>query len=73
MTDALKRKLPAYTNSGICEKIDDLIHDETDRQILKYKLVDNKTVEAISELMNIPFSTVRDHYAAGLDILFPRK
>lgn len=73
MNDQLKRKLPEYTNSGISERIDDLIHDETDRKILRYKLIDNKTIEAISELLNAPLSTVRDHYYLGLNILFPRK
>lgn len=73
MIDSLKRKLPAYTNSGISEKIDDLIHDKMDREILRHKLIDNATIEEISVLLDVPLSTVRDHYYNGLKILFPHK
>jgi len=73
MIDCLKRRLPSYTNSGIAEKIDDLIHDKMDREILRRKLIDNATLEEISVLLDAPLSTVRDHYYNGLNILFPRK
>lgn len=41
--------MPEYTNSQIKELIDEWIHSERDRAILKRRLVDGITFEALAE------------------------
>ena len=68
---ALKHKLPEYTNSQMKAMIMDKIHDKDDRRIMALKLIDNYTLLEISDKLNIPYSTVRDHYYLNRKILFP--
>lgn len=68
--DALRMKLPPYSNSEVSERIDELIHDAADREMLKAKLIDNLTLEQISEMQDRPFSTVRDHFYRHLRTIF---
>jgi len=67
----LKTVLPRYDNFELKDRIDREIHDATDRRILKEKLIHNKTLLRISNEMDIPLSTVRDHYYRQRKILFP--
>lgn len=41
--------MPEYTNSQIKELIDEWIHSERDRAILKRRLIDGITFEALAE------------------------
>lgn len=66
-----KQKLPEYTNSQMKDMIMDKIHDRNDRKIMLLKLIDNYTLLEISDKLNIPYSTVRDHYYTSRKILFP--
>jgi len=70
LDDTLKTPLPKYDNFEMREKIDREIHDATDREIMKYKLIDNLTLKAISDKLDIPMSTVRDHFYRNRKILF---
>lgn len=67
----VKHKLPEYTNSQMKDLIMDKIHDRNDRKIMLLKLIDNYTLLEISDKLNIPYSTVRDHYYTSRKILFP--
>ena len=69
----LKHKLPPYGNKEMRDKIMDMIHDKTDRKIMYMKLIDNCTLLEISKKLDIPYSTVRDHYYTNRAILFPKK
>lgn len=42
-------KLPDYTNSEISVRIDEYIHSERDRAILKRRLIDGLKYEALAE------------------------
>lgn len=66
----LKTKLPTYRNSEMMDRILDRIHDKTDRKIMEYKLIDGYTLLKISDKLNIPYSTVKDHYYASRKLLF---
>ena len=67
----LKTKLPKYDNHEMQERIDREIHDALDRRIMHDKLIDNLTLQQISDKEDIPLSTVRDHYYKQRAILFP--
>lgn len=69
--DLLRHKLPAYKNSDMISRIDDVIHEETDRLLMKYKLIDGLTLADAAEKLNVPLSTARDHYYRQLFVLFP--
>jgi len=68
---SLKHKLPEYSNNQMKEMILDKIHDKEDRKIMYLKLVDGCTLLDVSKKLNIPYSTVRDHYYINRKILFP--
>lgn len=68
--DILKTKLPKYDNVEMQERINREIHDATDREIMRCKLIDNLTFSAISDKLDLPFSTVRDHFYKNRKILF---
>ena len=67
----LKTQLPAYDNYELRDRIDREIHDAADRKIMKEKLINNKTLMRISQELDIPLSTVRDHYYKQRKVLFP--
>ena len=38
-----------YTNSGVLRVIDEYIHSERDRAIIKRRLIDGRTIEQLAE------------------------
>lgn len=66
----LKTKLPTYGNTEMKNRILDRIHDKTDRQIMYLKLVDGYTLLDISRKLDMPYSTVKDHYYVNRKRLF---
>lgn len=48
-----------YTNSRINEIIDEYIHDEKHRHILKRRYIDHVTYERLAEEMGLDDSTVK--------------
>lgn len=69
--DLLRHKLPAYKNLEMKTRIDEMVHKETDRQLMRYKLIDGLTLAEAAEKLDIPLSTARDHYYRQLFVLFP--
>ena len=51
-----------YLNSDREREIDERVHSDIGRQALKLKYIDGKSLMEISEKLNIPYSTLRDHY-----------
>ena len=47
------------TNSEIQKLIDEYIHSQRDREILKYKLIDDRTAEWIADKFDMNFRTVQ--------------
>lgn len=45
----MKKKRPRYLNADISRLIDDYIHSERDRALLKRKLIDNISYEQLAE------------------------
>lgn len=70
-TDLLKKKLPPYNNSEMNTRIEEVIHDEKDRLLMKYRLIDGLNLADAAEKLDMPFSTARDHYYRQLSVLFP--
>ena len=50
--EELAKEMKDYTNSQICEIIDDHIHDKRARTILKLRLCDHCTYEEIAEAVD---------------------
>lgn len=48
-----------YTNSQICELIDEYIHSERDRRILKRRLVDGICYEPLAEEFDMSVNQIR--------------
>lgn len=48
-----------YTNSGIRIVIDDVIHSERDRAILKRRLIDGVGLEPLAEEFNLSVSQIK--------------
>lgn len=48
-----RRKLPEYTNSQISRLIDEHIHSERDRALLKRRLIDGICLEPLAEEFNL--------------------
>lgn len=48
-----------YTNSEISHAIDELIHSERDRALLKRRYIDGKTYEALAEEFMLSVSQVK--------------
>lgn len=46
-------------NSEIQHLIDERIHSQRDREIMKYKLIDNRTAEWIADKFDMNFRTVQ--------------
>ena len=49
-----------YTNSKISEVIDEYIHSQRDRSILKSRYIDGLTQEALSEKYELSVKRIRD-------------
>lgn len=48
-----------YTNSEICKIIDEMIHNERDRNLLKRRLVDGIKYEALAEEFDLSVRQVK--------------
>lgn len=61
-----------YSNSQISALIDEYIHSERDREILKRRLIDGKTYEELSAEFNISVRHIKTIVYKGQDRLFRR-
>lgn len=59
-----------YTNSQISALIDEHIHNQRDRQILKDRLIDGLTYEKLAEKHDLSFQRVRTIVYHGQTKLF---
>lgn len=58
-----------YSNTDIEHYIDEYIHSERDRRILKRKLIDGLTYEALAEEFNLSVTTVKKIVPKGIDTI----
>ena len=61
-----------YTNSQIATLIDEHVHSERDRQILKRRLIDGKTFDELSDEFNISVRHIKTIVYREQDRLFRR-
>lgn len=61
-----------YTNSQIAALIDDYIHSERDRRILRARLIDGKTFDELSAEFNISVRHIKTIVYREQDRLFRR-
>ena len=54
--------LKGYDNSVRERLIDEKVHSDVGRKALKLKYIDGKTLLEISEILDIPYSTLTDKY-----------
>ena len=59
-----------YTNSQITALIDDHIHSERDRAILKRRLIDGLCYEKLAEEFDLSFNQIRRIVYKGQDKIF---
>jgi DNA-directed RNA polymerase specialized sigma subunit len=59
-----------YTNEEIREKIDNLIHSERDRELMKRRLIDGITQEALAEEFDLSVRQVQRIIYKSQKILF---
>lgn len=59
-----------YTNSQIKELIDEHIHSDRDRQILKSRLVDGLTFEQLAEVYDLSVRQIKRIVYRKQDIVF---
>lgn len=62
-----------YTNSGVSSLIDEYIHSERDRKILKRRLIDGITYEALAEEFDLSVTQVKRIVYKGEDIIFKKR
>ena len=62
-----------YTNSGIILLIDEYIHSERDRAILKRRLIDGITYERLAEEFDLSVTQVKRIVYKGEDIIFKKR
>lgn len=58
-----------YSNSDIDHYIDEYIHSERNRRILKRKLIDGITYEALAEEFDLSVTLVKKIVLKGMDTL----
>lgn len=63
------RKEFEYSNSDIDHYIDEYIHSERNRRILKRKLIDGITYEALAEEFDLSVTSVKKIVLKGMDTL----
>ena len=61
-----------YTNSGIILLIDEYIHSERDRAILKRRLIDGITYEKLAEEFDLSVTQIKRIVYKGEDIIFKK-
>lgn len=59
-----------YTNSEVTDAIDELIHSERDRSILKRRLIDGLTYEKLAEEFDLSVTQIKRIIYKGEDIIF---
>lgn len=59
-----------YTNSEVTDAIDELIHSERDRSILKRRLIDGLTYEKLAEEFDLSVTQIKRIVYKGEDIIF---
>ena len=59
-----------YTNSQITAAIDEYIHSDRDRKILKLRYIDGLTYEALSEKYNLSVKQIRNIILRSESTLF---
>lgn len=64
----MRRKFE-YSNSDIDHYIDEYIHSERNRRILKRKLIDGITYEALAEEFDLSVTSVKKIVLKGMDTL----
>lgn len=61
-----------YTNSGMILLIDEYIHSERDRNILKRRLIDGITYESLAEEFDLSVTQIKRIVYKGEDIIFKK-
>lgn len=61
-----------YTNSGMILLIDEYIHSERDRKILKRRLIDGLTYENLAEEFDLSVTQVKRIVYKGENIIFKK-
>ncbi len=62
-----------YTNSEVTDAIDELIHSERGRSILKRRLIDGLTYEKLAEEFDLSVTQVKRIVYKGEDIIFKKR
>ena len=62
-----------YTNSEISLLIDEYIHSERDRNILKRRLIDGLTYEGLAEEFDLSVTQIKRIVYKGEDIIFKKR
>lgn len=62
--------IPEYTNSQISHLIDEYIHSERDRNILKRRLIDGLTYEKLAEEFDLSVRNIKKIVYKCEDTLF---
>ena len=62
--------IPEYTNSQIANLIDEYIHSERDRNILKRRLIDGLTYERLAEEFDLSVRNIKKIVYKCEDTLF---
>lgn len=62
-----------YSNSGMILLIDEYIHSERDRKILKRRLIDGITYEGLAEEFDLSVTQVKRIVYKGEDIIFKKR
>lgn len=62
-----------YTNSGMILLIDEYIHSERDRKILKRRLIDGLTYENLAEEFDLSVTQIKRIVYKGEDIIFKKR
>ena len=69
-SDRMKKDYPEYTNSQITAIIDDVIHSERDREILKRRLIDGKIYDDLAYEFNISERSIKSIIYKGQERVF---
>lgn len=64
------RQIPEYTNSQITRLIDEYIHSERDRKLLKRRFIDGICFEPLAEEFNLSVAQTKRIYAKAKSKLF---
>lgn len=62
-----------YTNSGMVRLIDEYIHSERDRAILKRRLIDGITYESLAEEFDLSVTQIKRIIYKGEDVIFKKR